>query len=166
MNNVFLIYPSVLLSLFLSLGTTGRQAVPQGQPIQSSAAKPAAPIATQRKHRLHDSMLGLASWYGSMWQGRQTASGEAFDANKLTASHHTLPFGSLVRVTNLRNGLSVVVRINDRGTLAPGRIIDLSYAAAAQLHMREAGVARVQLDRIDPATIADNDPVAAPSTIR
>ena len=91
-----------------------------------------------------------------MFHGRKTASGETFDETELTACHHTLPFGSRVRVTNLSNGRSVVVRINDRGTLEPGRIIDLSTAAAEKLHMVEAGLARVRLDAVPPATVAEN----------
>ena len=76
---------------------------------------------------------GEASWYGKFHQGRRTASGETFDMYQLTAAHPSLPFGSRVRVTNLRNGRSVEVRVNDRGPLVAGRIIDLSYAAAQEL---------------------------------
>jgi rare lipoprotein A len=83
-----------------------------------------------------------------MLNGRLTASGERFDMHALTACHPTLPFGTLVRVLNLRNKKSVVVRINDRGDLAPGRVIDLSYAAAQQLNITEAGLAPVALEII------------------
>lgn len=76
---------------------------------------------------------GAASWYGAKFQGRRTASGERFDMYALTAAHRTLRFGSLVRVTNLKNGKSVVVRINDRGPFHSNRIIDLSYQAATQI---------------------------------
>lgn len=99
-------------------------------------------------------MHGIASWYGTVFQGRRTANGEIFDQNQMTACHKTLPFGSRVRVTNLRNGRSVVVRINDRGTLEPGRVIDLSNAAARQLHMVDAGLAPVALETL-PA-VAEN----------
>ena len=88
---------------------------------------------------------GLASWYGQQHQGRATASGEAFDMNKLTAAHRTLPFGTRLRVTNVDNGKSVVVRVNDRGPFAAGRILDVSLAAAKALGMVEAGVARVEI---------------------
>lgn len=91
---------------------------------------------------------GLASWYGKGdgYHGKRTASGERFDRNKLTAAHFSLPFGTIVRVTNKRNGRSVQVRINDRfpvETLRKGRIIDLSYRAAQELRMVRDGVVPV-----------------------
>jgi len=88
---------------------------------------------------------GLASWYGQQHQGRPTASGEAFDKNQLTAAHRTLPFGTRLRVTNVENGKTVVVRVNDRGPHVPGRVLDLSYRAAQALGMTDAGVARVEV---------------------
>jgi len=88
---------------------------------------------------------GLASWYGKPYHGRITASGERYDMHQLTAAHRTLPFGTLVRVTNLENGRDVKVRITDRGPFVKGRIIDLSYAAAKRLGMVDAGVVRVRL---------------------
>jgi len=90
--------------------------------------------------------IGTASWYGSYFQGRTTASGEPYDMFDLTAAHPTLPLGSWVRVTNLRNGRAVVVRINDRGPIVPGRIIDLSYNTAKVLHFESKGLQRVRLD--------------------
>lgn len=89
---------------------------------------------------------GLASFYAGKFQGRQTANGEVFDTNKLTAAHKTLPFNSLVRVVNVRNGKSVVVRINDRGPFVSGRVIDLSRAAAAAIDMIADGVAPVTVE--------------------
>jgi rare lipoprotein A len=90
-------------------------------------------------------LRGIATWYGAVFNGRKTASGETFDMYAMTACHPTLPFGSLVRVVNLNNKRSVVVRITDRGDLAKGRIIDLSYGAAKRLAMTEAGLAPVVL---------------------
>jgi rare lipoprotein A len=90
--------------------------------------------------------VGLASWYGARHAGHRTASGERFDPDALTAAHRTLPFGSRVRVTNVENGRSVVVRINDRGPFAEGRVIDLSEAAARAIGITESGLARVRLD--------------------
>ena len=90
---------------------------------------------------------GMASWYGERFQGRRTASGEAFNMNDLTAAHPSLPFGTRVRVRNLDNGREVVVRINDRGPFARGRIIDLSRAAALTLGFLQAGTARVSVQR-------------------
>ena len=89
---------------------------------------------------------GFASWYGLKYQGRPTASGESFDVNQLTAAHPTYAFGTRVRVTNLKNNRTVVVRINDRGPSVSGRIIDLSLAAADQLDMVQSGVATVKIE--------------------
>jgi rare lipoprotein A len=90
----------------------------------------------------------VASWYGPGYEGRRTANGERFDPNDFTAASKTLPLGSIVRVTNLRNGRSVKVRINDRGPVAPGRSIDLSPAAAKRIGLTETGVARVRVTRV------------------
>jgi rare lipoprotein A len=89
---------------------------------------------------------GYASWYGGHFQGRMTANGETFDTNQLTAAHRTLPFNSIVRVTNVRNEQSVVVRINDRGPFVENRIIDLSRAAADAIGLTAAGVGMVRLE--------------------
>ena len=94
---------------------------------------------------------GEASYYASRFQGRPTASGERFDNNQLTAAHRTLPFGTKVRVTNLSNGRSVVVKVNDRGPYARGRIIDLSQAAARRIDLVRAGVARVRVEPLGPS---------------
>jgi rare lipoprotein A len=88
---------------------------------------------------------GVASWYGSDFHGGRTATGETYDMNALTGAHPTLPLPTWVRVTNLDNGKSVVVRLNDRGPFAKGRIIDLSRAAAEQLDMVQSGTARVEV---------------------
>ncbi len=89
---------------------------------------------------------GVASWYGEEFHGRKTSSREIYDMNDLTAAHNTLPFGSMVMVTNLNNGQSVVVRINDRGPFLKNRIIDLSYAAALAIDMIGAGTAPVRIE--------------------
>lgn len=86
---------------------------------------------------------GIASFY---WEGTQTASGEKFDATQLTAAHPTLPFGTRLRVTNVANGQSVTVRVNDRGPYVPGRIVDVSHSAAGALGMIDGGLAKVKLD--------------------
>jgi rare lipoprotein A len=91
---------------------------------------------------------GKASYYGARHHGNKTASGERFDQYALTAAHRSLPFGTRVRVTNLRNDKQVVVRINDRGPYARGRIIDLSYKAAEQLDMLRAGVVPVRVQQL------------------
>ena len=89
--------------------------------------------------------LGMASFYGDLFDGKRTANGEVFDRTQMTACHRTLPFGTLVRVINVASGRSVVVRINDRG-LAPSRLIDLSRAAASEIGILESGVAKVRLE--------------------
>ena len=98
---------------------------------------------------LHHSETGLASWYGKAHQGKRTANGERFDMHALTAAHRTLPFGTIVRVTNLQSGKSVNVRINDRGPFRRDRIIDLSYEAAKALGVAARGTARVKITVID-----------------
>lgn len=92
---------------------------------------------------------GHASFYGLRFKGRPTASGEIFDPQAMTAAHRTLPFGTRLRVTNISNGRSVVVRINDRGPYAHGRIIDLSRAAAERLEMVRRGIAPVRLEYLE-----------------
>jgi len=88
---------------------------------------------------------GIASWYGEDFHGKLTSNQETYNMYAMTAAHKTLPFGTYVRVTNLTNGKSVVVRINDRGPFVKGRIIDLSYSAAEKLGMSETGVAPVEI---------------------
>ena len=88
---------------------------------------------------------GMASWYGGNFNGRKTANGEIYNMNEMTAAHKTLPFGTLVRVTNTRNGDTVDVRINDRGPFVGGRIIDLSRAAASDIGLTASGVAPVKI---------------------
>jgi len=105
-------------------------------------------------HHKQPYQLGTASWYGENFEGRTTASGEPYKMHDLTAAHPTLPLGSWVRVTNLHNGRMVFVRINDRGPITPGRIIDLSYGAAAVLHFQNKGLQRVRLDLASPREAA------------
>jgi rare lipoprotein A len=122
-------------------------------PTTHSPKKSAVVIKSGRK-RWHQ--VGKASWYGSHFQGKETASGEPFDMNDLTAAHRTLPLGSLVRVTNLKNGNQVTVRINDRGPIYPTRIIDLSSKAAKMLGFRAEGLQTVRLEVVAvPVEIAD-----------
>src|SRR5215471_6415173 len=99
--------------------------------------------------------IGNASWYGKQFHGRTTSSGEDFDMFALTAAHRQLPLGTYVKVTDLRNGKSVIVRINDRGPFIKGRIMDLSYGAARMLDFH-AGVEKVRLDVLEPETVASN----------
>jgi rare lipoprotein A len=107
------------------------------------AACGGAPRHAESVHGVAHVQRGMASWYG---ESQMTASGERFDKHAMTAAHRTLPFGTHVRVTNLDNGRSVVVRINDRGPYGHGRIIDLSEAAARRLGMITAGVVPVRIE--------------------
>jgi len=104
--------------------------------------------------------VGTASWYGEWFQGKPTASGEPFDMRDFTAAHPSLPLGTFVKVTNLRNGKAVVVRINDRGPVVDGRIIDVSYNAARALGFKERGLQKVRLDLYQPTNLALLEPVA------
>jgi rare lipoprotein A len=106
------------------------------------ALAPKATASTKRNKMLH----GIASWYGGIFHGRNTASGERFNMYAMTACHPNLPFGTMVRVVNLENKQSVVVRITDRGDLVGGRVIDLSYGAAQRLAMTKVGLASVKLE--------------------
>jgi rare lipoprotein A len=92
---------------------------------------------------------GVVSWYGAQFHDRKTASGERFNSGAFTMAHPKLPFGTMVRVTNLRNGRSVVVRVNDRGPFVGKRIADLSQAAASEIGMMHKGVARARIEVLD-----------------
>ena len=93
--------------------------------------------------------VGVASYYGKEMHGRRTADGERFNPGGLTAAHRSLPFGTKLRVTNLRNGKTVVVRVSDRGPFARGRMIDLSYGAASAIGMVHSGTTRVKIARLE-----------------
>ena len=93
--------------------------------------------------------IGMASYYAHKFHGRSTASGEIYDENRLTAAHRTLPFGTLLRVTNLRNNKSVILKVNDRGPQDSNRIIDVSYKAAQQLYFVQEGTAKVRVEVVE-----------------
>jgi len=124
---------------------------PVPPPVPPAPVAPAtAPVPPAKKvavgPTVRISFNGQASWYGPGFHGNRTANGERYNQNAMTAAHRSLPFGTKVRVTNLRNGLSVIVRINDRGPFIRGRIVDLSVAAAKALNMFSSGVAPVRLE--------------------
>jgi rare lipoprotein A len=108
-------------------------------------SKNSEPASAPSSHQLQ----GIASYYADEFNGRTTSNGEVFDMRKLTAAHRTLPFGTVVRVTNTQNGRSVVVRINDRGPFKDDRVIDLSLEGARQIGMIGSGTAPVSLEIID-----------------
>jgi len=131
-------------------GTTGSStatSAPERTPRQTREPKPAG----------RDIQVGVASWYGKPHHGRVTASGDVFNMHALTAAHPTLPLGSRVLVTNVKNGRSVEVLINDRGPIIPGRIIDLSYAAAQKLDAVDDGTFQVRLRMLRAAQDGGRD---------
>jgi rare lipoprotein A len=154
------------LAVLLSVASLGAGAA--SGPSSLEAAKVTQPLVNQtsghkRKTNSPKSkayQVGTASWYGEYFQGKTTASGEPFDMRDFTAAHPSLPLGSFVKVTNLRNGKAVVVRVNDRGPVVDGRIIDVSYNAARALGFKERGVQKVRLDLYQPTDMALLQPVA------
>ena len=123
------------------------EAAPAGKLSRVGAARNAS-AAHQQPHDWHQ--IGLASWYGPQFQGKETADGETFNMHDLTCAHRSLPLGPWVKVTNLHTRKWIVVRVNDRGPVPDTRIADLSSEAARMLGMRARGVTRVRLDVIDP----------------
>jgi peptidoglycan lytic transglycosylase len=155
------------LALVVSLGAAQGPNNSGATPARNSSARSKPEVRTQAVQP-KPYQIGTASWYGEYFAGKPTASGEPYDMYDMTAAHLTLPLGSYVRVTNLRNGRAVVVRVNDRGPIVPGRIIDLSYGAASALGYDKRGLQRVRLDVVHPThskpgyqTVAYNHPTVA-----
>jgi len=146
--------PALVLWLLVVLVVSGCATARVNTPPSTSTAPPRAAVPAPPPPPLPApapedfQQTGIASWYGRQHHGKPTASGEAYDMNALTAAHRTLPLGTRVRVTNLDNGRSVDVRINDRGPFAGRRVIDLSYAAAQRLGAIGTGLFRVGLKTI------------------
>ena len=115
---------------------------------KSEARPPSLPGPQAKAFQTPKGEVGFASWYGIERQGKPTASGELFDKDRLTAAHRKLPLGATVRVTNLKNRQSALLKINDRGPGIGGRVIDVSWAAAKKLGFLEAGLARVEINAI------------------
>jgi len=135
-------------AILVSIVSLGAASGPNNSKISKDLiAKNEAPVV-EKKAPIKQHEVGTASWYGSDFDGKPTASGEPYDMYDLTAAHPTLPLGTNVRVTNLRNGKALIVRINDRGPYVPGRIIDLSYGAAQVLDVQDRGLQRVRIDVI------------------
>lgn len=154
---------SILAATLVMVANMGAAPVPnhqQAQPTPGKALPKAAKSnpssaakASDKRSAAKPYQVGTASWYGKQFHGRTTASGEDFDMFELTAAHKQLPLGTYVKVTNLHNGKSIVVRVNDRGPYVGDRIMDLSYGAARLLNFRD-GVERVRLDVVHPETLA------------
>jgi rare lipoprotein A len=150
--------------LIVGLGAAQGPNISEAKPAPVSSVQSNPVVRQQVKTKPYQ--IGTASWYGQTFQGKPTASGEKYQMFDMTAAHLKLPLGSYVKVTNLHNGKAVIVRINDRGPVVPGRIIDLSYGAAQALQMKGRGLQRVRLDLVSPVskpvyeTVAYNKPVA------
>jgi rare lipoprotein A len=114
----------------------------------------------------HYAAVGLASWYGDAFHGRRTANGEVYDMGSLSAAHPTMPLPSYARVTNLGNGYSMIVRVNDRGPYSPGRIMDVSSRVADMLDFKSAGTARVKVEYVGPAPLAGTDDETLVASLR
>ncbi len=141
---------SIMSATLLAVANVGAATVPNHP--QPQVKKPALKF-TKAAPKAYQ--IGNASWYGKQFHGRTTASGEDFDMFELTAAHRKLPLGTFVKVTNLRNGKWIVVRVNDRGPYVSNRIMDLSYSAARMLSFRD-GIERVRLDLIQSKNVASN----------
>src|SRR6202795_2248795 len=137
-----------LASILLVVSLGAAQGPTNSGSKDTQSKSPSKPVAESRAAHHRPYQVGTASWYGEYFEGRATASGEPYNMHDLTAAHPTLPLGSWVRVTNLNNGRIVYVRINDRGPIVPGRIIDLSYSAAQVLNFQRQGLQRVRLDLV------------------
>jgi rare lipoprotein A len=146
---VFLILTGISASL-INLGDTSAFENNSAKVVISKDAEPVVePISFEK--------IGImkASWYGPRFHGKQTANGESYNQMALTAAHKTLPFGTLLRVTNLKNGESVIVRINDRGPYIEGRDLDLSKGTAQSLGMIKRGVVKVKVERLQISNLMD-----------
>jgi rare lipoprotein A len=157
----------MIVLLIVGLGAAQGPNNSEASSAQTRAVQ-ANPVVRKQTGKNQPYQIGTASWYGEYFVGKPTASGEDFDMYDMTAAHPTLPLGTYVRVTNLRNGRTVVVKVNDRGPVVPGRIIDLSYGAAEVLQFEQRGLQRVRLDLVTPRTqhrqvyqtVAYNHPMA------
>lgn len=133
-----------------------KDAVPKVEP-RSRGGNKSSYVVFGKRYYVMDSAQGYrerggASWYGKKFHGHTTSNGETYDMYAMTAAHKSLPLPTYVKVTNLKNGRQVIVRVNDRGPFHQGRIIDLSYAAASKLDMLRSGTAQVEVEAIDPRT--------------
>jgi rare lipoprotein A len=143
-----------------------KEAVPREEPLSRYGNPASYVVRGRRYHTLASSEgyreRGVASWYGTKFHGHRTSSGETYNMYLMSAAHKTLPLPTYARVTNLRNGKSVIVKINDRGPFHDNRLIDLSYAAAARLDILGKGTGLVEVAAIDPATWRAPAPKPAP----
>lgn len=154
---------STILTLLLSAGlafasdpSTAKGTQVVTKKAQHQTEKIQANKAKTKAHK-KPAQVGAASWYGKGFQGRPTASGEPYDMYQYTAASKSLPLGSWVKVTNLRNGKWLIVKVNDRGPYVGNRIMDVSYSAAKQLDFKSRGITKVKLEVVEPDLVADSD---------
>ena len=151
-----------LLIMGLALSASAKDATGDAKPSATKdltlSTKGLTKPADKRTRSRHWFQVGLASWYGTHFQGRTTAAGERFDMNQMTCAHPSLPMGTWLRVTNLKNRKTTFVRVNDRGPVVDGRIVDLSFAAAQTLGL--VGVGQVRLE-----AVRNGDPVLAKALV-
>jgi len=138
--------PALLIVVFFLLTACG----PRHRIVYERRIPPPEKETKIEKRETREVQQGIASWYGKDFHGKQTSSGEVYDMYQLTCAHQTLPLGTMVMVTNLENGKSVELKVNDRGPFVKGRIIDVSYAAAKMLDMSEKGTAMVKVEVFGP----------------
>jgi len=157
MKKIITIFMGLIVTLFISLPIKAynnktsenvKKAEKKAKASENSENDVNTEIVKEELAKYSYFQTGTASFYGGKWHGRKTANGEIFDTYKLTAAHKTLPFGTKVKVTNLNNGKSVVVRINNRGPYVIGRVIDLSQAAFSKIENMSRGVTKVKLEII------------------
>ena len=144
---------AIVLSV-VSLGAAQRPTSSGSEKAQVDAPQHVVETFHKKLNTSKPYQIGKASWYGADFQGKPTASGEPYNMYDLTAAHLELPLGTVVRITNLRNGHNVLVRINDRGPVVPDRIVDVSYSAAKVLGFKSRGIQRVRIDVVRPQMMA------------
>lgn len=154
---------TLILTFLMSVGLasasgpgTPKDTGPSQKTSQQSRSKVTA--KAQKKGSNKSAQIGAASWYGKGFQGRPTASGEPYDMYQYTAASKSLPLGTWVKVTNLRNGKWLIVKVNDRGPYVGNRIMDVSYSAAQMLDFKARGLARVKLEVVEPEMVASSEP--------
>lgn len=152
MKGILATWLAALLYCGVATAASSPDAVSPKTANPGSAVKPVT--ASRKAPKREKAQIGTASWYGKRFHGRQTASGDTYDMFQFTAASRTLPLGTLVKVTNLRNGKWVIVKVNDRGPYVGHRIMDVSYGAAQMMGFRQRGVERVKLEVIQPETLA------------
>jgi rare lipoprotein A len=148
-------------SFFSASDADAKDALPTGPSATTeTTTETETPVVNRFQVAYTDTTHGKVSWYGPGFHGRITANGEVYDQEGLTCASRTLPFGTLLRVTNLKNGKSVVVRVNDRGPVSPVLTLDMSKGAARKLDMIYDGIANVRIENIELIDVAENQTAA------